>query len=554
MQDLPIGISEFSELRETNCLYIDKTKYVYSLLKKNRRTFLARPRRFGKSLLVSTLDAALQGEKELFEGLWIANSDYSFEPKGVIRFDFSELSTESLADFKQDLLVAIQEIARKYNIELDTNLTVNSALKILIETLCPIKNKGPKTENPQDSIEVPSVDGKSTFKSVAILIDEYDHPILHTLHNPALAIEIRRLMKSFSGVIKAQAKRVQFVFVTGVSAFSKSGLSSGLNNLTNLTINTQFSSVCGYTDEEVDFYFKEHMEHWARERDIPYDTLREQLRTWYNGYCFMENTPTIYSPFSVTSAMAIQELRNFWFESATPQFLLDELAKAERQEECNFLNLDDLEGNVSLLQTFEIECIPLTALLFQMGYLTLKSYNSLTRFYQLKYPNLEVKTALHCHLLAALAKTSISALNSIMSKLFSSLIEENMEQFMQCLTSVFSNIPYQLHGKEKHAEHFYHAILQALFIASGIKSQAEYSMSQGRADIIIELPKLLYIIEVKVNKQPEEGLEQIEAQQYYQPFLHLGRPVIAIRLSFHRKKSTAKEKSHFSITYAIKKL
>lgn len=342
-------------------------------------------------MLVSTLDAALQGKRELFEGLWIANSDYSFEPKGVIRFDFSELSTESLKDFKQDLLISIQKIARKYEIELQEGVTVNSALRLLIEALCDKK--------------------KANFSSVAILIDEYDHPILHTLHNPDLAIEIRHLMKSFSGVIKAQGALVQFVFVTGVSAFSKSGLSSGLNNLTNLTLDKEFSGVCGYTDAEVDFYFKEHMEYWVKEKEVPYENLREQLRTWYNGYCFKENTATIYSPFSLTCAMRSQELQNFWFESATPQFLLDELAKAERQEECNFLNLDELEGNVGLLQTFEIECIPLTALLFQMGYLTIKSYNVETRFYQLKYPNLEVKTALHCHLMVALAKTSLSALN-----------------------------------------------------------------------------------------------------------------------------------------------
>ena len=220
MQDLPIGISEFTELRETDCLYIDKTKYVYSLLKKNRRTFLARPRRFGKSLLLSTLEAALQGKKELFDGLWIADSDYSFEPKGVIRFDFSELSTGNLEDFTQDLFLVIKDIGKQYGIEIQDGLSVNAAIRALIIALCPINNTEPKTENSQNYIETPFVDGKSTFKSVAILIDEYDHPILHTLHNTALAIDIRNLMKSFSGVIKAQAKRVKFVFVTGVSAFS----------------------------------------------------------------------------------------------------------------------------------------------------------------------------------------------------------------------------------------------------------------------------------------------------------------------------------------------
>jgi hypothetical protein len=191
-----------------------------------------------------------------------------------------------------------------------------------------------------------------------------------------------------------------------------------------------------------------------------------------------------------------------------------------------------------------------------MGYLTIKSYDPVTRFYQVKYPNEEVKTALHIHLMATLTKTSLGTMNSIMEQLFSSLLKEDLEKAIQCIRNIFNNIPYQLYKEERTGkkEHFYHAIVQALFIASGIKSQAEYSTSLERADLIIDLPKLLYIIEIKTDVPPEEGLKQIETKKYYEPFLHLGKPILAVGISFHRKKARDKKKEQFSITYAAKKL
>lgn len=206
---------------------------------------------------------------------------------------------------------------------------------------------------------------------------------------------------------------------------------------------------------------------------------------------------------------------------------------------------------MDLLQTFEIECIPLTALLFQTGYLTIADYDSESRLYQLKYPNLEVKTAMHRHLLIALTKISPDPFDNLIAKIFRALRQENIEELIECFTSVFSKIPYQIHQK---AEKFYHAVLQALFVASNIKSHAEYSTSQGRADIILDLPSMYYILELKVNKSPEEALSQIETQKYYEPFLHQGKPIRAVGISFSRKNASKKEKSHFSITYATKKL
>ncbi|MES2200474.1 MAG: AAA family ATPase [Chlamydiota bacterium] len=530
MQNLPIGISEFSELREKKCVYVDKTKHVYSLLTDNSRTFLSRPRRFGKSLLVSTLEAALQGKKELFEGLWIANSDYFWKPQAVIRLDFSELSIESSESFKQSLFIVIQEISEGYNIKIDDGLNLNSALRKLITSLCDVKNN-------------------EHFESVAILIDEYDYPILHTLHNPRLAIEIRNIMKSFSCVIKARAKLVKFVFVTGVSAFSKSGLSSGLNNLDNLTMNEKFFDICGYTDEEVDLCFKEHMKEWANFRQVSYKEIREQLKVWYNGYSFVEDTSTIYSPFSFTCALHVKSLRNFWFESATPQVLLDELSKEKRKNEYRILDLDQLQGTGDLLQTFEVESLPLPALLFQMGYLTIDSYNPLTRNYQLKYPNLEVRASFMRHLVALLTEKTTAYINPLIGKVYGFLVEEKIEEMVSILTDILSGIPYSLHMAD---EKFYHALLQTIFFAAGIDVQSERLTSIGRMDIILKFPNVIYILELKINEPPAVGLKQIESQKYHEPFLHTGLPIHAIAISFIRKKASKKERSNFTILYATK--
>ncbi len=528
MQQLPIGISEFPELRKTNCLYVDKTKHVYSLLTRNRRTFLARPRRFGKSLLVSTLEAALQGKKELFTGTWIEKSDYRWDPYGIIRMDFSALDSKTPDDLERSLIKSLMNIAENYHLTIKPDLIgIKDALESVARALY-IK-----------------------FGKVALLIDEYDYPILHALHSTEIAIKIRTVIKDFSTAVKAHQAKISFVFVTGVSAFSKSGLSSGLNNLDNLTMNKNFFDICGYTDDEIDFYFKKHIDAWGVEKEIDYVLIRTDLKTWYNGYCFKENTPTIYSPFSLTCSLHIQELHNFWFESATPQVLLDELKKEQRHKECNLLELDKLRGTGDLLQTFEIESLPLTALLFQMGYLTIDSYNPLTRNYELKYPNLEVRASLHRHLVAILTKQSLINVNPLIGDLYRFLVEEKIKELVDCLTLILSQIPYPLHIEN---EKFYHALLQTIFFASGIDAQSERLTSLGRMDLVLDLPNLIYILELKINKPAEEGLKQIESQKYYEPFLHKGKPITALGISFSRKKASKKEKSQFTVTYAFKKI
>lgn len=381
MRKLPTGISEFTELRRENCLYIDKTKHIYALLTNDRRTFLARPRRFGKSLLVSTLTAALQGEKKLFEGLWIFQSDYHWKSYGVIRLDFSALDSKTPEIFEQSLMSVCIDIAQQHGYAIGPHFTgIKEALKLLTNLL------------------------HKQFGRVALLIDEYDYPILQNLPSPEQAIAIRSIMKDFSTSIKALQLQIEFVFITSVSAFSKSDLSSGLNNLTNLTMMDKFATICGYTDEEIDFYFTEHISRWKGHKHISIAQIRDTLRTWYNGYHFTKTSDSVYSPFSVISALDREEIASFWFESATPQFLLHEIERLERKEECSLLFQEGFIGSMETLQTFEIESIPLMALLFQTGYLTIDRYDAHTDMYTLTYPNFEVKKALHQHLMIARTK------------------------------------------------------------------------------------------------------------------------------------------------------
>lgn len=531
MQDLPMGISEFTELRQKNRLYVDKTQYVYRLLTKDSKSFLSRPRRFGKSLFVSTLEAALQGKKDLFQGLWIAKSDYHWNSYGVIRLDFSELAASNLSDFKEKFILILLKSAEINHVVIEKTSNIDALFMQLIS----------KLYNVSDEVKRP----------VALLIDEYDSPILHALHDQKLAQDFRDVIKSFALVAKANQSRIEVVFVTGVSAFSKSGLSSGLNNLENLTMDEEFFSICGYTDAEVDCYFKEHMEAWAEARKVSYREVRESLKTWYNGYCFKENTPTIYSPFSLTSAVKVKELRNFWFESATPQFLLDEFCKEQRQEECKLLELNRLEGSGDLLQTFEIESILLPALLFQMGYLTIDLYDPLSGNYTLKYPNFEVRASLNKHLVSILVNKTITKVNPLIGNLYKFLIKEEVVEVVNCLSEILSRIPYPLHIDE---ERYYHSLLQTIFFATGIDAQSELPTSAGRMDLILELQKSIYIIELKLNVSAEKGLKQIESQKYYEPFLFKKKNILCLGISFMRKKSSKKEKSAFSITYALKRI
>jgi Predicted AAA-ATPase/PD-(D/E)XK nuclease superfamily len=517
LKRLPVDISTFSELRRSGYVYVDKTEYAYKMITGGRRFFLSRPRRFGKSLLVSTLKEILTAQnKQLFDDLWINKSDYHWQEYGIINLDFSKLSIATLDNLENGLQHTLIKIAEFYAI--DVNIS-NYSITLLDDLVDALYKK---------------------FGRVAILVDEYDSPILKTLHDEELAKKVRDKIQQFFTTIKGLDEQIQFVFITGVSSFAKAGLFSGINNLQILTLNKQFAEICGYTDQEVDQYFTEHMHTWAKQEDIPYEKLRQQIKTWYNGYHFGNRVTAVYNPFSIMNALHIQEFKNFWFQSGTPTFLVEILKK-----ECVQFDPEKLETTENALGIFNVGNIPLIPLMFQSGYLTIVDYDPEIEIYKLDYPNLEVKKSFQKYLLEVFAHINPTQAELLSAKLKAAFSKTDIEEAITLIKQLFAHIPYQIHSKE---EKFYHALLTMICVSAGIKAQSEYSVSHGRIDLILDLPKLLYVIEIKFNKPAEAALEQIEERRYYERFIIEKKPIILLGLAFKR------EPHNFDITYALKKL
>lgn len=517
MQQLPLDISTFSELRTSAYLYVDKTQYIYKLITGGRRFFLSRPRRFGKSLLVSTLYEVLRANKSFFADLWIDHSDYQWNEYGVIKLDFSALSIETLDILKNELKKELLMIGKSYDIHIALeNNTLNNVLKDLVYELY------------------------DRFGRVAILIDEYDSPILKTLRNADLAKEIRDIIQQFFTVIKSLDAQVQFVFITGVSSFVKAGLFSGINNLQIITLRDEYGAICGYTDQEIDHYFHDHIKRWSQKKNIPFDDLRQQIKQWYNGYRFGVEVSAVYNPFSVMNALHVCEFENFWFQSGTPKFLVD-ILKKERVD----IDLENLVASKDFLGTFDVDYIPPVSLMFQTGYLTVIDYNPRSQMFTLNYPNFEVRTTFQKYLLEIFTNIKSVKVDELSSKLYNAFEDQDIDKVIDVLYQLFAHIPYQIHIKK---EKYYHSLFMMICIGAQIKVQSEYSTSLGSIDLILEFHNLIYVIEVKFDKSAELALKQIHSRKYYQQFLHTGKSIILLGLNFKR------EPSLFEITYLVEKL
>jgi hypothetical protein len=518
LQKLPISISDFYTLRTENYLYIDKTSYIHQMLTSGEKYyFLARPRRFGKSLLISTLQEALAGNKIIFSNLAIANTDYDWQLHGIIRFDLSMLGIKDEHSLKIGICTVLTEAIDKHELKITIDFSNPSvALSKVVRAL------------------------HAKFGRVAILIDEYDSPILHAINHPKQATEIRDGLQFIFRTIKGLGSLINFIFITGVTSFSKAGLFSGLNNLNVITLDAKYNAICGYTDAEIDHYFKLYLVDWAQKNNSDPAVLREQLRNWYNGYCFSETMATIYNPFSVTNAVAKNKFQNFWVQSGTPTFLITELKKEFRVSEYQLLNPEKFALTDDALGAFDIGMVSLPALMFQTGYLTITNHDAERDVYNLGYPNHEVRIAAQNYLLAVFTNTDAADIKGIAAQLWESWNNRDIDRAMIILRTLFAKVPYPLHVK---LESFYHSLFQMICNTASIKSQSEYNTSHGSIDLIMDLPKILYIVEIKFNQSAQIALEQIKAKRYYEPFMTIDRPIILLGLNF------SKTTSNFELTY-----
>jgi hypothetical protein len=501
MKPLPIGIQSIEKLINGNFLYIDKTEYIYSLIESSGYYFLSRPRRFGKSLLISTLEAIFLGKKELFKGLWIEKeTEYDWQQHPVIRLDFTEIENNNPKVLKKSIIDNLIKIGKSYDIKIEQDKGIKYIFSDLIEKLAS-KNK------------------------VAVLIDEYDKPIIDNITNVKVAKENRDILKSFYGILKGSDEYLRFVILTGVTKFSRVSIFSDLNNLDDITISKEYSGILGCTENELLTYFSEYIKKLAKEQKQDEETIKKKIAYWYDGYRFSKKDMKVYNPFSLLLLFKHTDFINYWFETGTPTFLINLI----KEKNYDLKNLEYERVNEFAFSSYEIEKLEVVPLLFQTGYLTITDYNENRRQYNLYYPNYEVKDSFLSYLVASYSNIETAKVDSYLWRCVDSLEENNLEEFFETLQIFFSNINYELHIK---SEKYYQTIFYVIFKLIGLKVAAEVSTNIGRIDAVIELEDKVYIFEFKINDSPEKALEQIKNNKYYEKYMNLNKEIICVGAKF----------------------
>jgi len=505
MKKYPIGIQDFRELRKGGYLYIDKTREIYDLIESGKYYFLSRPRRFGKSLLISTLKYLFQGERELFESLWMEDQ-YDFEPHPVLHFSFSALGYKDIG-LEKGLHQALNNRAQAVGFSLTQ------------------EGIGPRF---QELIQLLAKDGRQ----VVLLIDEYDKPLVDYINQPEQAEVNRDILKNFFSVIKDADSYLRFFLITGVSKFSKVSLFSDLNHLQDITLVERFETIAGYTQKELETAFEAGITQLAQKMGKSTDALREDIRIWYNGYSWGAEA-RLYNPFSILNLFAAQRFANYWWETGTPTFLIKKL-----REEFQY-NLNDLVAGQVMFESFTVNDLNWLALLFQTGYLTIRSYDPATGLYTLDYPNREVKDTMQQHLLAAFRETTKTDSLPLLINMKTALEQGDLERLIELIDILFSTIPHQIFQQKQEA--FFHAVLHLSFSAIGLLVQSEVSTAKGRVDTVVHTKDHIYVMEFKLDASAESALAQIQEKRYGSPFLDQGKEVIALGVSFSSEEKAVAE-------------
>ena len=485
MKILPIGIQTLSNIINDGYIYVDKTAIALNLMQKGKYYFLSRPRRFGKSLFLDTLKEIFEGNKALFKGLYIEDK-WDFEHKyPVLRISFGAGVNKSVETLERSLLWILNRAEKDLGIECKT------------------------TQNPKECFEHLIVSAYEKHrKKVVILIDEYDKPILDNITNKEIAREIRDEMKGFYSVIKDNDRYIQFVFITGVSKFSKMNLFSGLNNLNDITLNANYGNICGYTHHDLETTFKEHLA----------GVDMEEVRSWYNGYNFFGDR--VYNPFDILLFISNNhEFKNYWWSTGNPSFLIDLLNKNEY-----FIpKLENYEASGEILDSFDVDHIELSALLWQTGYLTIK--NAKQEFFGMKYtltiPNREVQTSLNSLFITYLTTHTGEKIGT-QSKIFQALDQADLTLMKNTFIALFASIPYHNFTNNKIAayEGYYASVIFAYLASIGFETIAEDTSNKSRIDLTIKTGDKVYIFEFKVVNEPTgNALGQIKEKKYYQKYL-----------------------------------
>lgn len=498
----PVGIETFEKIRKEGLVYIDKTDYIRHLAAGGGFYFLSRPRRFGKSLFLSTIEAFYEGKRELFEGLAISKYEQTWARHPVFRLNLVNCDVSSVDGLKVLLdqqLSAWEELYGKSEIELDYAQRFYSVIKRAVEKM---------------------------GRPAIILIDEYDKPLISTLDDEALNNQFRTVLKPVYGTLKAADRYIKIGLLTGVSRFSRLSIFSDINNLRDISFDKNFDAICGITEEEMLRDCGEGIEGIARNKGISYEKALADLKKNYDGYHFTANCPDIYNPFSLMSAFERQEIGNYWFATGTPTFLIKTFREADVYLP-DLLNSEAGEAELTDIDSYATTPVPI---LFQAGYLTIKRYDPQFETFILGLPNREVARGFFDDLLPIFtAERKDNGLRNIRD-LCKALQEGDAETFLHELQSFLADIPYHL-SKNK-PEIYFENNIYIIFKLLGFFVETEYRTSSGRIDLLVKTDDFIYVIELKLNGTAEDAIQQIERQNYALPFKRDRRKIYKIGVSF----------------------
>ncbi|MDR2376254.1 MAG: ATP-binding protein [Treponema sp.] len=502
---LPIGIQDFAKIREGGYSYVDKTAQIHKLVTGSGGVFfLSRPRRFGKSLLCSTVRALFEGRRDLFSGLAIDGLDWEWKKHPVIHLDLNPGDyTQGVSTLNGQLNITFELFEKSYGLPHGVKDDPAGRFRQFITNVT-----------------------EKTGERVVVIVDEYDKPLLATIDAPETHTKIRSALKGFYAVLKSYDHYLKFVLLTGVTKFSQVSVFSDLNNLTDISLNPVFYDICGITQNELETAFQPEIDEVAKTRGIDRDGYLAKLKQFYNGYRFSEYTDTVYNPFGLLNHFFNHgKFETYWFSTGTPTFLI----KLIEQQKVDILRLERSAFTLAAMHRFNVDNMDALAVLYQTGYLTIVDYDGEFNEYTLDYPNEEVRSAFANALLEQYIHVSAMDLNALAITLPRALIKGDINAAMNSLPPFFSGLPYDIQIKD---EKYYQTVLHLIFRMLGLYCRSEVRIAAGRIDTLVEAGKYVYCFEFKLDGTAEEALAQIDTKEYLLPWEGSGKQLVKIGVSF----------------------
>ena len=508
LKRLPVGIQTFSEIVDRDCLYIDKTEYICKMMEFSKYIFLSRPRRFGKSLLVSTLQAYFEGRRELFKGLYIDSVEKEWTAYPVLRFDMSTAKHEGPEELKQELSGKLSTYEQIYGKGLSDEVNLNQRLYGLIERA-----------------------HAQTGKKVVVLIDEYDAPLLDVVHKKDQLDQLRHIMRNFYSPLKYSDPHLQFLFLTGITKFSQLSIFSELNNLKNISMMPEFAAICGISKEEVEMQMADYLDDFAEHSQLTREEAMDELKRQYDGYHFTWPSPDIFNPFSLLNAFQDRDLKSYWFESGTPTFLIEKLREFDVVPS-DISRIDAMSAEFDAPTESMTSVIPL---LYQSGYITIKDYDSSCRLYTLDIPNTEIKIGLMESLLPNYVNRQWGKGLTVTARMNRALLHDDLDEMLRLLQAYLLTIPY---CDNANSEGHYQQLLYVIFSLLGRYVDVEVHTPTGRVDMVMNTGKAIILFELKLNMSSEAAMRQIDLKDYASKFALSGLPIVKVGISFDAERRT----------------